>query len=61
MNGTGKGMNMGRGRGLGRGGGQGAKCGEKIPHQQGVKCTGMKCPKCGKPMIREELLQNRKQ
>jgi len=31
-------------------------CGEKVPHQQGVKCTTLKCPKCGKPMVREELL-----
>ncbi len=59
------------GKGLGRGGGQGrnkggalgpggycicAKCGEKTPHQQGIKCTTIKCPKCGKTMIREELL-----
>jgi len=34
-----------------------AKCGEKIPHQQGVKCTTLKCPKCGKTMVREELLK----
>lgn len=74
MNGRGKGMNMGQGRGEGRGGGQGrnkggsfgpggycvcAKCGEKVPHQQGVKCTRVKCPKCGKPMIREELLESK--
>ena len=59
------------GRGLGRGGGKGrndgggfgtggycvcAKCGKKVPHQQGVKCTTIKCPACGKTMIREELL-----
>jgi len=75
MNNYGKGMNMGQGRGLGRGGGRGrnrggsygtggycvcAKCGERIPHQRGVKCTTLKCPKCGHTMIREELLQNRK-
>ena len=49
---------QGSGRGLGRGGGRGrnnsgalgpggfcvcAKCGEKVPHQQGVKCTALKC------------------
>ncbi len=75
MNGTGKGMKRGQGRGLGRGGGQGrnrggsfgpggycvcAKCGKKIRHEQGVKCTTIKCPECGKPMIREELLQSKK-
>lgn len=33
-----------------------AKCGEKIPHQRGVKCTSIKCPKCGHTMVREEFL-----
>lgn len=62
---------FGQGRGLGKGGGKGrnkggafgtggfcvcAKCGEKVPHQRGVKCTTLRCPKCNKPMIREELL-----
>ena len=62
---------LGNGKGLGNGGGHGrnkggsfgvggscvcAKCGEKVPHQQGVKCTTLKCPVCGKTMIREELL-----
>lgn len=37
-----------------------AKCGEKVQHQQGVKCTTLKCPKCGFPMIREELLNKNK-
>jgi predicted RNA-binding Zn-ribbon protein involved in translation (DUF1610 family) len=75
MNNYGKGMNMGQGRGLGRGGGRGrnrggaygaggycvcARCGERILHQRGVKCTTLKCPECGHTMIREELLQNRK-
>ena len=74
MNNTGKGINMGKGKGLGRGGGQGrnkggaygaggfcecAKCGKKVPHQQGVKCTTVKCPKCGNAMVREELLQSK--
>jgi hypothetical protein len=73
-NNTGKGINMGQGKGLGRGGGQGrnkgrsygaggfcacAKCGEKVPHQRGVKCTEVKCPKCGHVMVREELLQSK--
>ena len=72
MNNTGKGINMGQGKGLGRGGRQGrnkggsygtggfcacAKCGEKVPHQRGVKCTEVKCPKCGHVMVREELLK----
>ncbi|NOX47315.1 MAG: hypothetical protein GXO89_10100 [Chlorobi bacterium] len=72
MKNTGKGLNIGQGKGLGRGGGRGrnngggfgtggfcvcAKCGEKIPHQQGVKCTTQKCPTCGHTMIREELLK----
>jgi hypothetical protein len=37
-----------------------AKCGEKTLHQQGVKCTSIKCPQCGHPMIREELLNKNK-
>ncbi len=67
----GKGINKGSGQGLGRGGGQGrnnggsfgvggycvcAKCGEKIRHKQGIKCTNLKCPACGHTMVREELL-----
>jgi len=67
----GRGINQGSGKGLGRGGGQGrnnggsfgpggicicAKCRHRIPHEQGVKCTTLKCPQCGHIMIREELL-----
>lgn len=37
-----------------------AKCGEKIKHKQGVKCTTLKCPKCGHTMVREELLNKKK-
>ncbi|MBN2662459.1 MAG: hypothetical protein JXR68_02315 [Bacteroidales bacterium] len=37
-----------------------AKCGEKLSHQPGVKCTTIKCPKCGTTMIREELLNLKK-
>ncbi len=66
--------NIGDGRGLGRGGGRGlkgggafgpggycvcAKCGAKIPHQRGVKCTDVKCPECGHTMVREELLNKK--
>lgn len=63
---SGKGLGRGGGRGRNKGGSFGpggycvcAKCGEKVPHQQGVKCTTLKCPKCGKTMIREELLKKK--
>ena len=36
-----------------------AKCGAKIPHQKGIKCTTLTCPACGKTMVREELLQSK--
>ena len=61
--GSGRGLGFGGGRGRNRGGAFGpggycvcAKCGEKIQHQQGLKCASVKCPKCGHTMIREELL-----
>jgi DNA-directed RNA polymerase subunit RPC12/RpoP len=72
--GSGQGSGRGSGRGSGQGGGRGrnkggafgpggfcvcTRCGEKIPHQQGVKCTTLKCPECGHTMIREELLKSR--
>lgn len=53
--GLGKGRNKGGAFGLG-GFCVCVKCGEKTPHQQGEKCTTIKCPKCGKTMIREELI-----
>jgi len=68
-------MKFGQGKGLGTGGGHGrnngggfstggycicAKCGTKVAHQQGVKCTTIKCPDCGHTMIREELLNAKK-
>lgn len=71
----GLGRGRGQGRGLGFGGGRGrnkggaysiggycvcAKCGEKVAHQQGVKCTTLKCPECGHTMIREELLNEKR-
>ncbi len=67
---NGKGQSGG-GQGLGKGGGRGrnsggafgtgglcvcAKCGAKIPHQQGTPCTELKCPECGNTLVREELL-----
>lgn len=64
--GQGKGSGKGGGRFKNNGGGFGnggycvcAKCGEKIPHERGVKCTTLKCPNCGKTMIREELLNSK--
>ena len=72
--GAGRGEGLGEGRGLGRGGGQGrnqgggygpggncvcAKCGEKVRHEQGTKCTSIKCPACGHTMAREELLEEK--
>jgi len=71
----GKGLGRGLGKGLGRGNGHGrnngggfgvggfcvcAKCGEKVPHERGVKCTTLKCPNCGHTMIREELLESKR-
>jgi predicted RNA-binding Zn-ribbon protein involved in translation (DUF1610 family) len=63
----GRGKGFGPGHGRNKGGAEGpggycicAKCGKKIPHQQGIKCTKIKCPDCGKPMIREELLNRSK-
>lgn len=67
--------NGGRGGGMGRGSGQGrnrggafgtggfcvcAKCGAKVPHEQGVKCTNLQCPECGHTMVREELLKQKR-
>ena len=61
--GTGQGLGRGVGQGRNKGGGFGtggfclcAKCGEKVLHQQSVKCTTIKCPACGHTMVREELL-----
>jgi predicted Fe-Mo cluster-binding NifX family protein len=30
-----------------------AQCGHAEPHEAGVPCTGLKCPKCGAPMTRQ--------
>ena len=29
------------------------KCGEKIPHQDGIPCQDERCPGCGAKMLRE--------
>jgi len=57
---TGGGMGRGRGgRGRMRGFALGpggecicTNCGQAVPHQRGVPCYQMKCPKCGSPMTR---------
>ena len=63
----GKGLGKGGGKGRNKGGSFGtggfcicAKCGEKISHKTGEKCTKLKCPECGHTMIREELLNEKK-
>ncbi len=60
--GSGRGS-AGGGQGRNRGGAFGAggfcvcaKCGAKVPHERGVKCTELKCPQCNTTMVREELL-----
>jgi len=70
--GRGRGRGLGRGRGGGRGMGQSGmgygpegycvcpKCGYRTPHQQGVSCPSMTCPKCGTKLVREELIKDRK-
>ena len=49
-----------RGGGSGPGAGTGASnsclcpaCGAKTPHERGIPCMQVKCPQCGKPMMRE--------
>lgn len=60
---TGKGLGTGGGRGKNKGGSFGIggycicnKCGTKLNHSRGTKCTTIKCPDCGHTMIREELM-----
>lgn len=59
--GPGTGRGLGRGKGRGRMGGKGLgpggscvcpSCGAEIPHQQGVPCYQMTCPKCSARMTR---------
>jgi len=59
-NGRGRGMGGGMGRKAGNGSGQGQggncicpKCGETLPHQRGIPCRSVNCPKCGTIMVRE--------
>ena len=63
----GKGLGLGGGHGKNKGGGYGvggfcvcAKCGAKVKHGQGVKCTSIKCPECQHTMVREELLNEKR-
>ncbi|MDX9958823.1 MAG: hypothetical protein AB7T74_16890 [Clostridia bacterium] len=73
--GTGRGGGAGGGRGTMTGGGRGRNsggafgpggyciclgCNTRIAHNPGVSCTDLKCPNCGRPMIREELYNERK-
>ncbi len=62
--GTGRGLGRGMGKGMGRMGGSrpGAgpsgsclcpSCGTRVPHEAGVPCYNLSCPKCGAKMIRE--------
>jgi len=30
------------------------QCGEKLPHQQGIPCSSVTCPKCGIIMVRNQ-------
>lgn len=61
-----QGSTPGGGQGRNKGGSLGpggfcicTKCGEKTIHQQGIKCTTLKCPKCGHILIREELVRGK--
>ena len=60
--GTGRGMGRGGGRGKMGGSRPGAgpggfcicsSCGARLPHQAGVPCNSLNCPKCGARMVRE--------
>lgn len=60
------GQGSGTGRGAGQGGGMGRgrqgagpagecvcrDCGARVPHQAGVPCNTLRCPKCGAQMVR---------
>lgn len=60
-------MGGGGGRGRNNGGAYGpggacicVRCNTRSPHQAGVSCTDLRCPICGRPMVREELYNDRK-
>ena len=53
MNGRGFGRGMGRGRGFGTTECVCPNCGATVPHQRGVPCYTIKCPKCGALMAGE--------
>lgn len=35
------------------------RCNIEIPHRAGIPCPQEKCPQCGKPMARKEMLEER--
>ncbi len=50
---SGGGKRMGGGRGMGQCGECVCpSCGETVPHEPGIPCIDMTCPKCGSPMTR---------
>ena len=59
-------MKEGKGKGKNKGGAFGpggfcvcSKCGHKVLHVRGEKCTSLKCPECGQTMVREDLLKSK--
>lgn len=59
------GQGMGRGRGFGKGAGGGNRpgsgpggncvcpnCGHTLPHERGVPCYSVNCPRCGTKMMK---------
>lgn len=62
--GLGRGQGVGYGRGQGRGGGNRPgsgpgglcvcpNCGATVPHQRGVPCNTVHCPKCNSTMLKQ--------
>lgn len=55
--GTGRGMGRGQGRGGRPGAGPGGNClcpvcKLSVPHEPGIPCSSVTCPKCGARMVR---------